>query len=305
MSDKPLEDRIEQAQREGEAAGKSGQPAANPYPVGTAEMMAWKTAFDAAAPTFDIVGYAREMGRKHAQAGPGFTNPYPIATPERRAWQEAYDSTPKGVPQMSGPKGRSEADFAASVQAAPTRLHPGDLPAKIADGGWDTLVLDDPSVKKPRVTTNAYPVGGVQVAFMPTAPEGEGDPYSKLLADARQQGRLARENDRPRGANPYDTPELRLVGPAEAWALGWTERDNDIERNKPKMWTGPHVEPAVGELISGPSLAEMAAMRAFGPVLMYHTHIGGQSASVGDALHAAVKDAVLVGRWMAEELAKK
>lgn len=66
-------------------------------------------------PEFDLVQYAYEKGVAESKAGPGFVNPYPPGTPQHAAWKRGWDETPRGVPQMSGPRGRSEADFIAGV----------------------------------------------------------------------------------------------------------------------------------------------------------------------------------------------
>lgn len=125
MTPRPIEDLIEDATRIG---GQVPPGTPNPHPPESPEGKAWQAAYDRAHPPFDIVAYAAEMGAFYATRGAGFSNPYAIGTPERRAWQEAYDRTPKGVPKMSGPQGRSEGEHIRDVQAAPEYPGPASTP---------------------------------------------------------------------------------------------------------------------------------------------------------------------------------
>lgn len=102
----------------------------------------------------DPIGYARWRGVQDAKSGPGFTPPWPVGDARRRAWMEGYNGTPKGVPQTSGPKGRSEDEFMAGAGAGES-----------ADA----------------VGTPTQPP-----TFIPSC-----DPYTNLLAAAKRQGRAA------------------------------------------------------------------------------------------------------------------
>ena len=221
MSDKPIEDVLEDARKQGESAQPGDR---NPFLWNSGEWKAWEAGFASRpkeAPSPEEIAYAAMRGVADAKAGSGFTNPFPLATAKRRAWQKAYDMTEKGVPQMSGPKGRSEDEHVADVQ----RVIPF------------------------QVIPESKPVGLTIPDGQPVHRVSPNDPYTQLLNDAKEKGRQARSDGAPLGSSPYAEPSLNLKGPAEAWAQGWRERDAEIAEETIRLRVDPPFMATRGERI--------------------------------------------------------